>query len=105
MAQVNFRIDDTDKARADALFEELGLNMTTAITAFIKQALRERAIPFQITAADPFYSKEHLAELERRVTDMRAGRNVVQRELAEIEDTDDDGKLEIAECGSHYGDK
>ena len=49
MAQVNIRMDDSLKNRADALFEELGLNMTTAITMFIRQAVRQGAIPFAVS--------------------------------------------------------
>jgi DNA-damage-inducible protein J len=57
MAQVNIRIDDTLKEEADRLFEELGMNLSTAFTIFIRQALRQRGIPFAITAeADPFYN-------------------------------------------------
>ena len=46
----NIRMDKDVKEQADKLFNELGLNMTTAINAFIKQALRESAIPFNIRA-------------------------------------------------------
>ena len=49
MAQVNFRIDDELKAKADSIFNELGLNMTTAITMFIRQCIRQGGIPFEIT--------------------------------------------------------
>ena len=49
MAQVNIRIDDGLKEKADFLFDELGLNMTTAINMFVKQAVRQGRIPFEIT--------------------------------------------------------
>jgi DNA-damage-inducible protein J len=55
MAQVNIRIDDTLKEEADSLFEELGMNMSTAFTIFIRQALRQRGIPFAITAETDLY--------------------------------------------------
>jgi addiction module RelB/DinJ family antitoxin len=50
---VNIRIDSDIKKQADLLFNDFGLNFTTAINAFIRQALRERAIPFQIRAVEP----------------------------------------------------
>jgi DNA-damage-inducible protein J len=61
MAQVNIRIDDTLKDQADSLFEELGMNMSTAVNVFIRQTLRERGIPFAITT-DPesVYDEEKL---------------------------------------------
>ena len=37
------------KSQADALFQELGLNMTTAFNIFLRQAVREGRIPFNVT--------------------------------------------------------
>ena len=50
---VNIRMDKEVKEQADKLFSELGLNFTTAINAFVRQSLRERAIPFYIQAVVP----------------------------------------------------
>ena len=47
---VNIRMDKDTKEQADRLFSELGFSFTTAINTFVKQALRERAIPFSIRA-------------------------------------------------------
>ena len=44
------RIDDNLKRQCDIVFEDLGLNMTTAMTAFLKQVVRTRSIPFIIGA-------------------------------------------------------
>ncbi|MDR0736342.1 MAG: type II toxin-antitoxin system RelB/DinJ family antitoxin [Zoogloeaceae bacterium] len=49
MTQINVRLDDDLKARAEALFGELGMNMTTAITVFLRQSLLRGGIPFEIT--------------------------------------------------------
>jgi DNA-damage-inducible protein J len=49
MTQINIRLDDDLKARAEALFGELGMNMTTAVTLFIRQALLRGGIPFEVT--------------------------------------------------------
>lgn len=35
------------------LFGDLGLNLTTAFTIFVKQAIREQGIPFEITRNTP----------------------------------------------------
>jgi len=48
MAQVNIRIDDDLKVRADNIFNELGLNMTTAFTMFIRQTIRQGGIPLKL---------------------------------------------------------
>ena len=53
---MNLRIDKDLKKQAEALFAGLGLNMTTAINIFLKQAVREQGIPFAITAHKEFES-------------------------------------------------
>ncbi|MDR0818895.1 MAG: type II toxin-antitoxin system RelB/DinJ family antitoxin [Oscillospiraceae bacterium] len=49
MAQVNIRIDDKLKDEGELLFRELGLSFSSAVSVFVSQAVRERAIPFKIT--------------------------------------------------------
>ncbi len=50
---VSIRMDTQLKAEADALFSELGMNMTTAINIFVRQALREGGIPFEVKMDRP----------------------------------------------------
>lgn len=45
---LNIRIDKNVKEMSEKLFEELGLNMTTAINMFLRQAIRVNGIPFEI---------------------------------------------------------
>lgn len=52
-ASVSFRIDAKVKNQADILFAELGMNMTTAFNIFLRQSIREGAIPFHITTNTP----------------------------------------------------
>lgn len=46
-------MDNELKAAAEALFDELGMNISTAFNIFVRQALRERGIPFRITENTP----------------------------------------------------
>ena len=50
MTSINVRIDDNLKYDVENLFEELGMTISGAINIFLRQALRERAIPFEIKA-------------------------------------------------------
>jgi len=50
---VTLRVDDELKKQADALFSELGLNLTTAFNIFLRQSVREQQIPFQVTMNAP----------------------------------------------------
>ncbi len=45
---VTIRMDDGLRRQADSLFEQMGLNMTTAVNAFVRQAVREGKIPFEL---------------------------------------------------------
>ena len=75
MAQINIRIDDELKVRADNIFEELGLNMTTAFTMFIRQTVRQGGIPFEITTrTDPFYNPENMKVLRRSIKEANEGK-------------------------------
>ena len=46
---ISIRMDSNLKAAAEALYEELGMNLSTAFNIFVRQSLRERGIPFKIT--------------------------------------------------------
>ena len=68
MAQVNIRMDDDLKKHADMLFDELGLNMSTAVTMFVKQVVRLGGIPFEITTKpDLFYSEANMKVLRQAI--------------------------------------
>jgi len=83
MAQVNIRLDDGLKEKADCLFNELGLNMTTAVNIFVRQAVRQGSIPFEITVnTDPFYSASNMIVLKQSIGDADAGK-LTEHELIE----------------------
>lgn len=50
---LSIRTDKDIKAQAEAVFSELGLNMTTAINMFLKTAIREQGIPFDLKLKRP----------------------------------------------------
>ena len=45
---LSIRIDRNLKNEADKIFNEMGMNLTTAITIFVRQAVRQKKIPFEI---------------------------------------------------------
>ena len=55
MENVNVTIRMNAKLRKEAtiLFEDLGLSLNQALTLFVKQAVREQRIPFEITRNVP----------------------------------------------------
>lgn len=45
---LNIRIDSDLKKQAEQIFNELGLNMSTALTVFLRQTVRSNGIPFDL---------------------------------------------------------
>ena len=58
---ISIRMDSELKAQADALFNELGMNLSTAFNIFVRQSLREGRIPFEIGLERP--NKETVAAM------------------------------------------
>ena len=83
MAQVNIRLEDSIKEQADVLFEELGINMTTAFNIFVRQTVRQGRIPFDITIhTDPFYSASNMRVLKQSIREADEGK-LTEHELIE----------------------
>lgn len=86
MAQISLRVDDEVKRSAEKTLDDIGLSMSTAINIFLKTVVRENRIPFELSA-DPFYSRENIRELERRVEGIHAGKSILkEHELIEVEE-------------------
>ena len=81
---VTIRIDREVKEQAEKMFNDFGMNLSTAFNIFARQALRQGKIPFEIY--DPFYSEKNQTELNRRISDIEAGINLTSHELIEVED-------------------
>jgi DNA-damage-inducible protein J len=81
---VTIRLDREVKEQAERMFNDFGMNLSTAFNIFARQSLRQGKIPFEIY--DPFYSDKNQAELSRRIADIEAGRNLTVHELIEVDD-------------------
>ena len=91
MAKVstNISLDADLKKQSQELLADLGLDLTTAVTIFLKQTIREQGIPFKITRAQPnaetiaamdeyFEMKEHPEKYKRYSTFSEAADDVLQ---------------------------
>jgi len=66
---VSIRMDVGIKKQAEELFADLGLNMTTALTMFLKQAIRTQGIPFEITRVPNSETLAAMLEAEKIAND------------------------------------
>ena len=79
---VTIRLDREIKEQAEIMFNDFGMNLSTAFNIFARQSLRQGRIPFEIY--DPFYSEKNQARLARSIADAEAGK-VTVRDLIEVD--------------------
>ena len=65
---VTLRIDEDLKEQADALFEDIGLSLNAACRIFLKKAVQEQRIPFELTRPD--------RKTLKAISDAEQGKNV-----------------------------
>jgi len=75
-AVVNARMESELKSEVEAIFKQLGMNTTQAITMFFEQIRLHRAIPFQIKLPN----QETIEAME----DSLAGRNMETVSMEEL---------------------
>lgn len=91
MANVNIRVDDTLKKKAEEIFSELGLSMSAATNVFYKQVVRYGGIPFDLRISDPFYSPENQAHLQKSINEYETGKSKpIIKTMAELEEMADE---------------
>ena len=49
VSNINIRVDNEIKTQAQDVFASLGLDMTSAINVFLRQAIRQNGLPFAVT--------------------------------------------------------
>ena len=85
MTTVSLRFEDGMKRELDEMCSEMGMNLTTFFMVYAKRALRDRKIPFDITApADAFYTKANLEQIKKAADQVKSGK-VVTKTMEELE--------------------
>lgn len=56
-------VDAEVKSKVQALYAELGLDLSTAVNMFFRQCLYENGIPFEISRAKPMREESHEIEM------------------------------------------
>lgn len=82
MANLHIHIDDHVQREAQAITKGMGIDVNTAVSLFLTQMVRERALPF-MPSLDPFYSSANQKHLKRLAEDMDANKNCAFHELIE----------------------
>lgn len=90
---ITVRMDTELKKQAETLFSELGLSMSAAITVFMKQAVYEHGIPFQVRREVP---NAETLEAMRECEDIISGKIKV-KSYTSVDEMFADLEREIAE--------
>lgn len=79
MTTISAKIENEDKTHFESIINSLGLNVTSAITAFVKATIRENGIPFALKVTDdPYiYSEENMKYLQQGIAQIESGKGQV----------------------------
>lgn len=88
LISTNIKIDSTLKKEAQELFESFGISLSSAVNMFLRQSVREQAIPFRV--GNPFPNAETIRAIEDAKNGIGLSREFTSvSELMEDLDADD----------------
>lgn len=67
MSTISLRFDTETKKEIDKLCDKLGLSITNFFTIFAKKAIREQAIPFELSAREDDFSYENMVQSMKKL--------------------------------------
>ena len=72
MTTISAKIDSNDKSLFEKICDSMGINISSAINAFVKATIRENGMPFALKASeDPYvYSEENMKYLRESITQL-----------------------------------
>ncbi len=75
MTTISAKIENDDKNMFESILSSIGLNVSTAITAFVKATIRTKGIPFELKMTDdPYiYSEENMKYLRKGIAQIESG--------------------------------
>ena len=75
MSNIQICINEKDKNAAKKIFDKLGLDMSSAVKLFLKQATLRKGLPFLVTTENGL-TLEKEAEIIKASTEVKKGRNI-----------------------------
>jgi len=98
---LSIRIDRGLKDEADNVFNEMGMTLTTAITVFIRQAVRQKKIPFEIVLDNTQGKSPSLSDVI--AASERIWESAVQSGTADMNIDDIDAEIKVARAERKKG--
>jgi DNA-damage-inducible protein J len=82
---ITVRLDEKLKGRFEEIVDDLGLDMASAITVFVKTVVREERIPFELSRKkNSFYSPANMAALKESIEQDRRGEIITFGSVEEL---------------------
>ena len=79
MTTISAKIDNYDKNLFEKICDSMGINISSAINAFVKATIRENGLPFAMKAGDdPYiYSAENMKYLKESINQIENGQGQI----------------------------
>ena len=84
MSTISLRFDTETKREIDKLCDKLGLSVTNFFTIFAKKAIREQAIPFEVSASEDEYSYDNMVKSMKKLQKLAIKNGTSDMSLEEI---------------------
>jgi len=81
---VQVRIDDELKAQATAIYDALGIDLSTAVRMFLKRSVMVNGVPFNMTLPKHDFKAERAARALQELSDAAAVNGTAEMSLEEI---------------------
>lgn len=83
-SMIQFRIDDELKAEATALYEKLGIDLSTAMRMFLKRSVSVNGIPFSMVLPQENYSADKALGFMKELNTSAEKNGAIKMSLDEI---------------------
>jgi DNA-damage-inducible protein J len=81
MTELSILIDDELRTRAEQVFDNAGITLTTAVSLFLDQVATRQELPFSLPKhdeQDPIYNPAMLRHIKESIEQIKQGRYVVK---------------------------
>ena len=82
---VQVRIDDELKKQATAVYEALGIDLSTAVRMFLKRSVIVNGVPFNMTLPKSDYKAERAARAMQELSDAALKNGTSEMSIEEID--------------------
>ena len=82
MVSIQFNVEESLRDKAQAVAENIGIDLERAVRHFLTLMVQKNDLPFE-PSDDPFYSPQNQSHLREVIDDLEHNRNCAPHELIE----------------------